>query len=91
MDPALSESIIDFGRKLLSLDASLRDSRVAAFTLYGDMAMRLAWGDEPQFALAVGGLNPHFKAPRGFPVSGASAWRWARATTRVFPSRGTWR
>jgi len=59
--------VIDFGAKRMSIDASLRDSRVAAFSLYGDMAMRLAWGDEPSFALAVGGWNPHFKPPAGFP------------------------
>jgi Family of unknown function (DUF6603) len=60
--------IIDFGKKLFSLDASLHDSRVAVFTIYGDMAMRLTWGDDPSFALAVGGFNPHFQPPAGFPT-----------------------
>jgi hypothetical protein len=59
--------VIDFGAKRMSIDATLRDSRVAAFSLYGDMAMRLAWGDKPSFALAVGGWNPHFTPPAGFP------------------------
>jgi hypothetical protein len=60
--------ILDFGKKLFSLDATLHDSRIAAFTVNGDMAMRLAWGDSPSFALSIGGLNPHFQPPPGFPT-----------------------
>jgi hypothetical protein len=59
--------IIDFGKKLFSLDATLHDSRVVVFTIYGDMAMRLSWGDDPSFALSIGGLNPHFQPPDNFP------------------------
>jgi len=61
-------AIIDFGAKLLSLDATLRDSRIVAFTLTGDMALRLCWGDPPNFAIALGGFHPHFTPPPGFPV-----------------------
>jgi hypothetical protein len=60
--------IIDFGERLLSIDASLYDSRVAIFSVYGDMALRLGWGDRPVFALSIGGLNPHFQPPPRFPV-----------------------
>jgi hypothetical protein len=59
--------IIDFGKKLFSLDASLHDSRIVVFTIFGDMALRLSWGDNPSFALSIGGLNPHFQPPDGFP------------------------
>jgi len=59
--------VIDFGKKLFSLDATLHDSRVVVFSIFGDMAMRLSWGDEPNFALSVGGLNPQFQPPDGFP------------------------
>ena len=59
--------IIDFGEKLLSIDASLYDSRIALFSVYGDMAMRLGWGDRPTFALAIGGLHPGFRPPPRFP------------------------
>lgn len=59
--------VIDFGKKLFSLDATLHDSRVVVFTIYGDMAMRLGWGDHPSFALSIGGLNPHFQPPDNFP------------------------
>jgi hypothetical protein len=61
-------AMIDFGAKLLSLDATLRDSRIVAFTLTGDMALRLAWGEQPNFAVALGGFNPHFPTPPGFPA-----------------------
>jgi hypothetical protein len=60
--------IIDVGKKLFSLDATLHDSRIIAFTIYGDMALRLTWGDNPSFALSIGGLNPHFQPPPGFPT-----------------------
>jgi hypothetical protein len=61
-------ALIDFGAKLLSLDATLRDSRIVVFTLTGDMAMRLCWGDEPNFAIALGGFHPAFAPPPGFPA-----------------------
>jgi len=60
--------VLDYGRSLFALDASLRDSRVAGFPLAGDLAMRLGFGADPSFALAVGGFNPHFEAPPGFPT-----------------------
>jgi len=59
--------IIDFGEKLLSIDASLYDSRVTIFSVYGDMALRLSWGEQPIFALSMGGLHPHFRPPPNFP------------------------
>jgi hypothetical protein len=57
--------VLDFDRGELSLDASLFDSRVAAFTITGDMALRVGWGAEPQFLLSVGGFNPRLPAPPG--------------------------
>ncbi len=59
--------IIDFGEQLLSIDASLYDSRVTIYSVYGDMALRLSWGDQPIFALSIGGLHPQFKPPPNFP------------------------
>lgn len=55
--------IVDFERKELSFDASLIDSRVLTFTLTGDMAMRLYWGDNPNFLLTVGGFHPAYSPP----------------------------
>jgi hypothetical protein len=59
--------VLDFGAQTLSIDASLHDSRIAAFSVFGDMAMRLSWGAEPNFGLAVGGFHPAFRAPPNFP------------------------
>lgn len=52
--------ILDFGAKTLSIDGSLYDSRVLIFSLAGDLALRLAWGDNPNFLFSLGGFNPHF-------------------------------
>jgi len=59
--------VLDFEGQRISIDAVLHDSRVAAFSLSGDMAFRLSWGASPNFALSVGGLNPRFQPPPGFP------------------------
>lgn len=59
--------VIDFDRREASVDATPVDSRLAAFTLTGDMALRLSWGAAPVFLLAVGGFNPRFLPPPGFP------------------------
>jgi hypothetical protein len=53
--------IIDFENKSISFDASLYDSKILTFTLSGDMALRLAFGDKPVFILSVGGFHPAFK------------------------------
>ncbi len=60
--------IIDFGEQLLSLDASLYDSRITIYSVYGDMALRLSWGARPIFALSIGGLHPQFRPPPNFPA-----------------------
>ena len=60
--------VIDFEERLFSIDATLYDSRVATFSVYGDMAMRLFWGEPPNFALAIGGLHPQFRPPPNFPT-----------------------
>ena len=55
--------VIDFEAQQLSFDASLYDSKLLAFTLSGDMAVRLSWGAEPNFLLTVGGFHPSFEPP----------------------------
>lgn len=55
--------IIDFTNKYLSFDASLYDSQILTFGLFGDMALRLYWGDKPNFLLSVGGFHPKFTPP----------------------------
>jgi len=59
--------LLDFPAKFFAIDASLHDSRVGSFAITGDMAMRLFWGDTPNFGLAVGGFHPAFQPPPQFP------------------------
>jgi hypothetical protein len=58
---------VEFEKKFLSIDATLYDSRVTVFALLGDMAMRLLWGENANFALSVGGLHPKYQPPPAFP------------------------
>jgi hypothetical protein len=60
--------VLDPRQRTIAVDASLRDSNVAGFALTGDLAMRLDYGSRPAFALAIGGFNPHFTPPPGFPT-----------------------
>src|SRR6185436_4001289 len=60
--------VIDFGKHEASVDATLVDSRLAEFALTGDMALRMKWGPQSTFLLAVGGFHPRFVAPAGFPA-----------------------
>jgi len=60
--------VIDFTNKHLAIDSTLHDSRILEFSISGDMALRLDWGETPNFALSVGGFNPHFQPPPGFPA-----------------------
>ena len=50
--------IIDFEEELLSFDASIFDSRILTITLEGDMALRISWGEKPDFLVSVGGFHP---------------------------------
>jgi len=58
---------LDFAKKTFSLDASMYDSQVGGFDLSGDMALRVNWGDQPNFVLSIGGFHPQYRAPAGFP------------------------
>jgi hypothetical protein len=55
--------VIDFAQARFSFDASLFDSRLLAFTLTGDMAMRLYWGANANFLTTVGGFHPAYQPP----------------------------
>jgi hypothetical protein len=52
--------LLDFSAKKLSIDGSLYDSHVLIYLLAGDLALRLSWGDNPNFLFSLGGFNPHF-------------------------------
>ena len=55
--------VIDFEKGELAFDASLEGSRILTFTLEGDMALRLSWGEKKAFVLSVGGFHPAFTPP----------------------------
>jgi hypothetical protein len=59
--------LLDIDARELSIDATIYDSRLAAFTLTGDFAVRLNFGATPAFAVSAGGFNPRFTPPPGFP------------------------
>src|SRR5262249_14738785 len=65
--------ILDIDARELSIDAVIYDSRLAAFTLTGDFALRLNFGASPAFAVSAGGFNPRFTPPPGFPELGRVA------------------
>lgn len=54
---------LDFNKKMLTFDASLYESFILHMPLEGDMAVRLKWGDQPDFILTVGGFHPTFNPP----------------------------
>ena len=55
--------VLDFEKKLISFDASIYDSSLLAFSLSGDMALRIGWGDNKRFVISFGGFHPRFQAP----------------------------
>ena len=55
--------LIDFGKKFISFDATIFDSKILTFAVSGDMAFRLHYGDNPAFLLSVGGFHPSFVSP----------------------------
>lgn len=52
---------IDFEEGLIWFDAALFDSRLLVFTLEGQMALRIGWGDRPLLIISVGGFHPAFR------------------------------
>ncbi len=59
---------IETDKQLISIDATIYDSRILTFTLTGDAALRLKWGDNPVFATSLGGFHPKFSPPPNFPT-----------------------
>ncbi|MBO9565209.1 MAG: hypothetical protein J7621_20705 [Niastella sp.] len=53
--------VIDFEKKMFSLDASLSDSRILIMTITGDFALRIGWGSPATFIFSSGGFHPDFK------------------------------
>jgi hypothetical protein len=55
--------VLDIQKKLLTFNASLRDSRVMVYPISGDAAFLLGWGSSKKFALSLGGFHPKFDTP----------------------------
>ena len=53
----------DQEKKFITFDASLDGSRLLNFSLDGDMAFRLKYGEKPNFLISVGGFHPAFQPP----------------------------
>lgn len=43
---------------------SLNGSRIAQFSVFGDMGFLLRWGGSPELALSAGGFHPRYAPPR---------------------------
>lgn len=54
---------LNFEREEFSFDAHLFDSRLAQFSLDGDMAVRIKTGDNANLLLTVGGFHPGYTPP----------------------------
>lgn len=59
--------ILDFDRQEATITAALIDSKLAGFTLTGDMAMVLGWGATKAFCLSMGGFFPGYPVPDRMP------------------------
>ncbi len=62
------DGLLDFPKKHFEMDAELHDSQVRGFPISGEMAARMDWGTNPNFAVSLGGFNPHYTPPTGFPT-----------------------
>jgi hypothetical protein len=54
---------IEVDKSRLWFFASLYGSRVLFITIGGEMGLLIAWGDQPEFILSVGGFHPKFNPP----------------------------
>lgn len=54
---------IEFDKSRAWFFASLFGSRVLMMTLEGEMGVLIAWGDEPNFVISVGGFHPIYQPP----------------------------
>jgi hypothetical protein len=60
---------IEFDRQRLWFFAQLFDSRILTMPLFGGMGLLVAWGDNPDLVLTVGGFHPSYRPPPlPFPV-----------------------
>src|SRR5206468_10264323 len=61
------DGVLDFPNKTFSMDADLHDSVINGFPVSGQMAMRVSWGNQPNFVFSIGGFHPAYTPPPNFP------------------------
>ncbi|MFK7786202.1 MAG: DUF6603 domain-containing protein, partial [Crocinitomicaceae bacterium] len=71
---------VDPENQMITFDASLEGSQLLGAKLYGEMAFRLRWGNDPMFLLSVGGFHPEFTPPE---INLPSTFR--RITLEILP------
>ena len=54
---------LEFSKQRLYFFASLFDSHVLFITIEGEMGLLVAWGDNANFVVSVGGFHPQFNPP----------------------------
>lgn len=54
---------IEFDKNRLWFFASIFESRVLFITIEGEMGLLVAWGDDSNFVVSVGGFHPRFNPP----------------------------
>jgi hypothetical protein len=54
---------IEFDKQRLFFFAGLFESRIAFLTIEGELGLLVAWGDDANFVLSVGGFHPQFAPP----------------------------
>jgi hypothetical protein len=54
---------IEFDKKRLYFFAALFESRIVFLTIEGEMGLLVAWGDDGNFVISVGGFHPQFSPP----------------------------
>lgn len=59
--------VLNVDEGTLAIDAVLYDSHMLGAAISGEMALRARWRTDPTFVMAIGGFNPRFPVPAGFP------------------------
>ncbi len=54
---------LEFSKSRLYFFASLYDSHLLFITIQGEMGLLVAWGDDANFVVSVGGFHPKFNPP----------------------------
>lgn len=54
---------INFEKRFISFDATLFNSKLLQLKIEGDIALRIKYDDNPDFAVTIGGFHPDFEPP----------------------------